>query len=201
MFSGLDYLLGHSGETEYEQLQKERFAENLRVGVFEAGRRAKIGIFRLLDPIIRPYKYVRYLLICGELQGYIDRIIDRRLSAKKGGEARAGGDETEKEEEFGKKEKYVFLDHLAQATQDRKQLRWELGSTLAAAGDTTAGLLGHIFWVLARRPDIWRRLQQEVDELGGKRPDHESLQKLIYIKAVMFECKCIRRLATRDTYL
>jgi cytochrome P450 len=187
LHAGLDYLLGQNDESELAQKEQERFSENLHNAVFEAGRRAKIGVFRLLDPIVRPIKFASYLVACRELHQYVDRIIHVRLSATEKQKSTKSRD-TQSSEDHEKKE-YVFLDHLAEATQDRKQLRWELASTISGARDTTAGLMAHIFWELARRPDIWLRLKQETEALGNEKPEPEMLETMVYLKAIIYECE------------
>lgn len=85
-------------------------------------------------------------------------------------------------------ERYVFLTEMLKSTTDPKQLRDELLNILLAGRDTTASLLSNTFHVLARRPDIWKKLKAEVDELGGKRPDYETLRNMKYLKYLLNEC-------------
>jgi cytochrome P450 len=86
-------------------------------------------------------------------------------------------------------ERYVFLNELAKATNDPKQLRDELLNILLAGRDTTASLLSHTWHALARRPDVWAKLKAEVDALDGKAPDYETLRNMRYLKYVLNECK------------
>jgi cytochrome P450 len=74
------------------------------------------------------------------------------------------------------------------STTDPKQLRDELLNILLAGRDTTASLLSNTFHVLARRPDIWKKLKAEVDELQGARPDYETLRNMKYLKYLLNEC-------------
>lgn len=85
--------------------------------------------------------------------------------------------------------RYVFLTETAKVTRDPKQLRDESLNILLAGRDTTASLLSHTFHVLARRPDIWKKLQAEIDDLNGKKPDYETIKQMRYLKYVLTECK------------
>lgn len=85
--------------------------------------------------------------------------------------------------------RYVFLNELAKVTNDPRQLRDELLNILLAGRDTTASLLSNTFHVLARRPDIWAKLKAEVDELGGEKPDYDTLRNMKYVKYLLNECK------------
>jgi len=89
----------------------------------------------------------------------------------------------------GQSERYTFLSELVKATQDPKRLRDELLNILLAGRDTTASLLGNTFHVLARRPDIWKKLKAEVNELRGKKPTYETLKNMKYLKHLLNECK------------
>lgn len=85
--------------------------------------------------------------------------------------------------------RYIFMHELVKATGDPVRLRDEMLNVLIAGRDTTASLLGNMWFTLARRPDIWVKLRKEVDEtLQGKRPTFEQLKEMKYLKAVMNEC-------------
>ena len=59
-------------------------------------------------------------------------------------------------------EKYCFLNEFSKHTQDVSLLRGGLLNMLLAGRDTTASLLSNLWYVLARRPDIYGRLQEEI---------------------------------------
>lgn len=98
--------------------------------------------------------------------------------------------------------RYIFMHELVKATNDPVRIRDEMLSVLLAGRDTTAGLLGNMWFTLARRPDIWAKLRKEVDEiLQGKRPTYEQLKEMKYLRAVMNECMQtpLPRLRTHST--
>ena len=85
--------------------------------------------------------------------------------------------------------RYVFMHELVKALDDPVRIRDEMLNVLLAGRDTTASLLGNMWFTLARRPDIWSKLRKEIDEtLRGKRPTFEQLKDMKYLKAVMNEC-------------
>ena len=53
--------------------------------------------------------------------------------------------------------------------------------------DTTASLLGNVWFVLAKRPDVWVKLRQEVDALNGEQPTYEQIKNMKYLKYVLNE--------------
>jgi len=85
--------------------------------------------------------------------------------------------------------RYVFLTETAKVTRNPKQLRDESLNILLAGRDTTASLLSHTFHVLARRPDIWKKLQAEIDDLNGKKPDYDTIKQMKYLKYLLTECE------------
>lgn len=84
-------------------------------------------------------------------------------------------------------DRYVFLYELVKKTTDPVQLRSELMNVLLAGRDTTASLLSDTWFVLARRPDIWAKLREEVDALGGEKPTFQQIKDMKYLKWVLNE--------------
>ncbi|QWU87126.1 hypothetical protein CA3LBN_001391 [Candidozyma haemuli] len=123
----------------------------------------------------------------------------------------ASPEEVEKHSEGG----YVFLYELVKQTRDPKVLRDQCLNILVAARDTTAGLLSFVFFELARNPEVFMKLREEVVQAFGEGDDadlsrmtFESLKKLEYLKWVLNETLRMypsvpqnSRLATRDTTL
>lgn len=89
--------------------------------------------------------------------------------------------------------RYVFLRELAKITQNKLLLRDELLSVFLAGRDTTASLLSNVFFVLARRPDLWLKIREEVESLDGAAPTLEQVNSMVYIRNSLSECKLIIR--------
>ena len=86
-------------------------------------------------------------------------------------------------------ERYVFLNELVKRTADPIQIRSELLNVLLAGRDTTASLLSDVWFVLARRPDIWNKLKAEVDEFEGQPPTYQQIKDMKYLRMVLNEGK------------
>lgn len=85
---------------------------------------------------------------------------------------------------------YNILRELAAATDDRNVLRDQVLHILVAARDTTASLLGNIFFVLAKEKGIYDKLRAEVLSVAGKEaPTHQHLKKMEYLKWCIQECR------------
>lgn len=91
-----------------------------------------------------------------------------------------------------KKEKYVFLKELVQQTRDPVELRSQLLNILLAGRDTTAGLLGWTFFLLARNQHILKKLRATILEQFGtynhpKEITFETLKSCSYLQHTMSE--------------
>ncbi|THV01190.1 cytochrome P450 [Dendrothele bispora CBS 962.96] len=101
---------------------------------------------------------------------------------------REGKEKKEDQEEEGKEE--TFLNHLVRCTEDKQIIRDELLNMLVASRDTTASLLTFAVYVLSQRPDIEKRLREEIYEALGrsdKRPTYEIIKEMKYLRAFLNE--------------
>ncbi|KAJ5324527.1 cytochrome P450 [Penicillium atrosanguineum] len=195
MDSSTEFLFGTSTHTLTEggdQIFSDAFVYalndislGLRLGPWEK--------FRRTDP-----KAVEAHRFCRQ---YIDKYVDQALEYRKAHQ----GDMAEKKD--GKKR--TFLQELATATDDKDKLRDELLSLLLAGRDTTASLISSLFFCLAKRPEIWSKLREEVaTELNGQKPQYEQLRNLKYAKYCVNETLRLyppvpnnAKMAIRDTVL
>ena len=76
-----------------------------------------------------------------------------------------------------------------ESVTDPQRLRSETLNVMQAGRDTTASLLATVFYLLARHPEVWAKLDAEIGELNGKPPTYEELKKLTYLRYVMNESK------------
>lgn len=81
----------------------------------------------------------------------------------------------------------AFLHQLIAETSDKLRIRSELLNNLMAGRDTSASMLANAVFELARHPEAWARLREEVDALHGSLPTHEQLQNMPYLRAVFNE--------------
>ncbi|KAL5397352.1 hypothetical protein PMIN03_012889 [Paraphaeosphaeria minitans] len=85
--------------------------------------------------------------------------------------------------------RYVFLDELVSATQNRTIIRSELLNILLAGRDTTASLLSNLIWELSRQPSMLSRLRQEIEDTIGNddTPTYPQLKTMKYLRALLNE--------------
>ncbi|RMZ78908.1 hypothetical protein DV737_g3692, partial [Chaetothyriales sp. CBS 132003] len=106
---------------------------------------------------------------CKEIHRFADYFVQRALS-------RDPESATQSEDGDSKKEGYVFLNELAKTTRDPYMLRSQLLNVLLAGRDTTAGLLGWTFYLLARHSDYYTKMHRTVvDAFGPYSSDTSSI--------------------------
>jgi Cytochrome P450 len=93
-----------------------------------------------------------------------------------------------KDAESGQHSQYIFLNELAKETDDREELRDQILNVLLAGRDTTASLLSNMFWELARHPEIYDKLREEISVLKGREPTYEELKDMRYLRFCLNEC-------------
>lgn len=108
-----------------------------------------------------------------QLHSYTDALINRALESH--------DLQKQSSDEATTDERYVLLHELIRLTQDRQQLRDELLGVFFAGRNTTSALLSHLFFVLARNPDVWQQLRMEVDQLKGAKPTSNDLKAMKYL--------------------
>ena len=84
--------------------------------------------------------------------------------------------------EDGEPSRYVFLKELAKTGYNEKKIQDELLNILLAGRDTTASLLSYLFYILARRPDVFAKLRAEVMQIGSERPSFEQIKSMKYLQ-------------------
>ncbi|KAG9529085.1 cytochrome P450 alkane hydroxylase-like protein, partial [Aureobasidium melanogenum] len=104
---------------------------------------------------------------------------------------------------------YSFLDEMARQTQDLKKMSEEATSLMFAGKDTSSGLLGNMWYLLARHPEAWAKLLAEVDQLEGVPPTYEWIKNARYLRYCEHEAMRLYpvtpilppRVANKDTVL
>lgn len=107
---------------------------------------------------------------CNRCHKFIDHYVQLALSKEKSSAQKTS---------YGK-EKYVFLDAIAESTRDPIMLRDQMLSILLAGRDTTASLLSFVFMVFTQQPEIYAKLRTIVLEKFGtySQPREISFSKL-----------------------
>ncbi|KAK4677794.1 hypothetical protein QC764_301920 [Podospora pseudoanserina] len=112
--------------------------------------------------------------------------------------------------------RYILLDELAKLTQDPVELRSQTLNILTAGRDTTASLIGWVFYFLARHQDVFNKLREQIlQQFGPYHPSQPSgiefkelRDSIPYINSVVNEALRMapviplnERVAVRDTVL
>ncbi|KAK9238923.1 cytochrome P450 [Lipomyces kononenkoae] len=141
---------------------------------------------------------------------FVDHYVDRAVSLVR------QSIETKKQGEVVQSERYMFLEALAEETQDPKALRDQSLNILLAGRDTTAGLLSWTFYLLARHPRVLEKLRTEIIDTfgnrlhspGKKQINFETLKNATYLRHVLNEVLRLYpsvpsnfRVANKDTTL
>lgn len=109
------------------------------------------------------------------LHGFVDTCIDAADAAKKSGEGRG---------------RYDLLESLREQCVDRNDVREQVFGLLAAGRDTTASLLGWVFYCLVREPRVFARLREVILDTFGTGPEaitFENLKSCGYLQHVLSE--------------
>jgi len=104
---------------------------------------------------------------------------------------RAAEDQKHAQGEHEESRPYSFLDEMARQTQDIERMSHEATSLMFAGKDTTSGLLGSMWYLFARHPEVWDKLLTEVDQLEGAPPTYEWVKNAKYLRYCEHEGKCI----------
>ncbi|KAJ4376485.1 hypothetical protein N0V83_001769 [Neocucurbitaria cava] len=194
-----EFLFNHSTHTLRMHGQGDNedviFGRAFNFAQDDIGQRLRFGP---LDRFRKNEKGEEAIRIC---HVYIGKFVDDALRFRKelDEEKRAGA---------GKEEKYFFIQEVAKQTTDKKRIRDELINILLAGRDTTASLLSNMFFEIAKRPDIYAKLRDEIATLDGRTPTYEELRSFKYLKWCLNESLRVHpvvpgntRFAIRDTVL
>ncbi|KAJ7250360.1 cytochrome P450 monooxygenase pc-3 [Mycena rebaudengoi] len=108
---------------------------------------------------------------------FIEPILNEALAEKSLSQTDESGARTE-----------TLLSHLLKGTDDKQVIRDEILNILVAGRDTTAATLTFATYMLAEHPDMAQRLRKEiVDQVGNRRPTHEDMKTMPYLRAFINE--------------
>lgn len=144
------------------------FAAAFEAATHDSVTRTRLGWMYWLIPRSKANEAIRIV------HRYADRWVSEAMKVKQS---------KIEEKSKGKKGHYVFLNELAlDDRMDAVRIRDEMLNIMLAGRDTTASLLSDLFFVLAREPRIFQKLQAEVDQLNGELPTYERLRDMKYLK-------------------
>ena len=74
--------------------------------------------------------------------------------------------------------------------EDRERLRSEMLLLFVPNNDTTSIFISNVFWNMARHPEVYRKVREEVLAVGEDTPlTYETLRTMKYLDAVLNESK------------
>ncbi|KAL4877890.1 cytochrome P450 [Aspergillus karnatakaensis] len=178
--SATEFLYGHSVHSLKKQLsgvstKEPDFSEAYNYSLEYITKNSRLGPLMAFN---RDPKAAEANRICHEV---VDQYVDKAVRVRE-----------RYDEEKGQTEgrRYTFLQGLAQQTGDRTRIRDELMNLLLAGRDTTASLMSNMWFMLAKHPEAWAKLQEEIATLEGRAPTYDQLRNLKYLKYCLNECRC-----------
>jgi cytochrome P450 len=195
--SATNFLFGHSTHTLTSSGEGDRaFSKAFNSALEHMALQFRMGPFRKLVP--GRAEATEAYNVC---RAYVDRFVDDSIALRKRSASTVSGSAKEEKRstpaEGGvdhTRERSFFLRELAKSTDDRDKIRDELLNILIAGRDTVASLLSSLFHVLARRPDIWKKVQAEMAQLEPGRSTYDQLRNLKYAKYCINESELTRGL-------
>lgn len=106
-------------------------------------------------------------------QRFIDHYVNEALSGKQ-----------------AKERPYVFMNEMLASGASQETVRDQLLAMILGGRDTSASTMSSLFWTLARRPDVVKKMRDEVKGLGDRKPTWEELKELKYVNMVLKESRC-----------
>ncbi|KAH7394768.1 n-alkane-inducible cytochrome P450 [Pyrenochaeta sp. MPI-SDFR-AT-0127] len=193
--SATEFLFGESIDSLGAGDKQPSFAKNFNTSQDGLAIRSRLG------PLMIFHRDRAFSKATVEARRFVDQFVQKALDYRA---AYVDGKDTAKAPE----QRYVFIYELSKQTADRTELTDQLLNILLAGRDTTASLLSITFFILARRPDIWNRLRDEVLKVQEERPSFEDLKSMTYLTWVLNETLRLypavpvnARTANKDTYL
>ncbi|CAM1501817.1 Fc.00g038010.m01.CDS01 [Cosmosporella sp. VM-42] len=160
-----DFMFGYSTNTLVKPSPEALdFTQSFDYALLSASNRARLG-------------WVAFLLPDKKLDSSVatcKRFIDRYIQ-----EALAEGQTKERP--------YVFMNEMLDSGASHEYIQQQLLAMILGGRDTSASTMSSLFWVLARRPDVLRKLREEIGTLEGRRPSWEDLKDLKYLNMVFKE--------------
>jgi cytochrome P450 len=164
-----------------------------------------LAIRSRLGPLMLFHRDRKFSKAVVDARAYVDRFVQNAINYRM---ALDSGEKAPEDASKLNEQQYVFLYELSKRTLDKTELTDQLLNILLAGRDTTASLLSITFFTMARRPEIWKKLREEVLTLGGRKPSFEDLKSMTYLTWVLNETLRLYpvvpinvRMANKDTYL
>ncbi|KAL9097191.1 MAG: hypothetical protein Q9165_000618 [Trypethelium subeluteriae] len=146
------------------------------------GSRTMLGRFYWL------YRKKEWHKACEAVHTFCATHVDRVLHEKH----RLKQDTKDGSDVYTPQKKETLLEEMAKYTDDPAELRYQIINVFIPAHDSVAILISNVFFPMARHPDVWQTIRQEVsDKIKGQPITYELLKSLKYIEWVQKESKSL----------
>ncbi|KAJ4009686.1 hypothetical protein NW752_009274 [Fusarium irregulare] len=181
-----EFLMGHSTNMLSEKAdhtREQRFVDDYMICSEEIIQQMQLGPLHRLKFSFAARRAKK------RVYEYLDTFIEESLNAP-----REGSEGT-------------FLTDMMSVVDDRKGLSDHILHILLASRDTTSSLLSNLFFFLAKNPQIYTKLREEVTNIAGQEPPTANqLKEMTYLKWCVNESLRLHpviptnaRVAVRDT--
>lgn len=179
--SSTEFLFGQSTDSQLGgEFATREFSHNLESAFKEVALELRMGDLSAFRSSTEKRRRDESYRVCRSfVAGFVDKAMDLRRESEAGGEKSGNGNP-----------RNYFLKELALTSLDRDGITDALLNLLFAGRDTTSSLLSSLFLVLARRPDVWDKLRDEVAYvLCGQPPTYDHLRGMKYANNCIQESK------------
>ncbi|TIC90437.1 Cytochrome P450 52E2 [Colletotrichum higginsianum] len=161
-------------------------------------------IYRIrLGKLMPFHRDPKFWAACKTVHAFADQYVARALELRK---LHVKGPAEAVDQESKLPGRYIFLNEMARDTADPILLRDQIVTIIMAARDTTSATVSFALYMLARRPDVWARLREDVLDHYVSPLTYEALEEMKYLKWVVAETLRLfppiannGRMAVRDT--
>ncbi|KAM5440986.1 hypothetical protein MferCBS31731_004125 [Microsporum ferrugineum] len=136
------------------------------------------------------FRWKRWLNAIEIVHEFIDREVDRAYIERAKEESSGGANDMESTFRFQSKTERTDLlwSMVRKVPKDKARLRSEMLLLFVPNNDTTSIFISNIFWNLARYPDVYARVREEVLSAGENAAlTYECLRNMKYLQAVLNE--------------
>ena len=170
-----EFLFGESVESQLDKPSddNEQFLQDFEYVSANIGRHRQMGFLTFLS------RDEKWTAATKSVQSYIDKHVERAMSLQQ------PPDNIEHEQR--QPERYVLLDEMAKLTDDKLDLRHQILHVFLPGHESTGILLSAVFFVLARKPDIWKKLRHEVISICSGEPTYDDIKSMRYLRWVLNE--------------
>ena len=154
------------------------FIKSFDYAMIGLGRRVRLGVLRWFYWDKKWYESIR--IVHEQVDRYVDKAIEQQQQEKA---KLARGDICEQDTP----DRYILLNEMAKQTQDRDDLRSQILAVFMPGRDSTGYALSNVLHTLARKPEIYQKLREEVLAVGDTPLTFEVLKSMKYTQWVINE--------------